>query len=165
MKKDYEKMHLATMEQYYEANGNREVCAQDRRDEALKRFPYTVVVEACYPTYDFASRWCWQTFGPMDCKECGDHSSEYPGCELVLAIKEYTMPRAYKDKDGTIHVYNFHSRDPGKHGHEGTWTIVWLGKTDYDYGYSEYYFKNEADRDKFIEAVPSFGLGENYEED
>ncbi len=163
--KDYEKMHLATLEQFKEANGGKNPWYQDKRDEAIRRFPFTVITEYFYPVGDFADRWCWQNFGPMDCKECGEHYSEYPGCPQVLAIQEYKIRKSYTDKDGKVHEYDFHTRDPGKHGHEGNWTIVWLGKTGYDYGFGEWYFKNEADRDKFVEAIPSFGVGENYAEE
>jgi hypothetical protein len=163
MNKDYEKMNVATLEQFIEANNGKGPWYGDRRIETLKEFPFSVIVEACYPVGDFAVRWCWQNFGPMDCKECGEHYSEYPGCPQVLAIEEYTIPKSYTDKDGVVHNYNFHTRDPGKHGHEGNWTVVWLGKTGYDYGFGEYFFKNEADKDKFLTNVSSFGLGENYD--
>jgi hypothetical protein len=43
------------------------------------------------------------------------------------------------------------------------WTLVWLGKTDYDYGFTEYCFLNEADRDAFLAVAPSLTFGENYE--
>lgn len=156
-------MKLATFEKFVEENG-KGPWDENRRAETLKKFPYTVIVEGCYPTNDFACRWTWQQFGPMDCKECGDHCSEYPTCPLVLAIEEYKIKKSYTDKDGKVHEYDFHTCDPGKHSHEGTWAIVWLGKTDYDYGFSEYCFKNEAARDNFVAAVPSFNLGENYNE-
>lgn len=161
MKKDYQKMHLTTIEQFMEANNGKGPWDEIRRAEALKEFPFTVMVEACYPVNDFASRWCWQTFGPMECKVCGEHCSEYPGCPKVLAIEPYTIPKFYIKDDGVVHNYNFHTRDPGEHGHEGTWVIVWLGKTYYDYGFSEYFFKDELSRDKFVQAVPDFNLGEN----
>ena len=157
---DY-KMKIATIEKFFGENG-RTIYNQDKRDEALKKFPFTVIVEGCYPENDFAHRWCWQQFGPPQYEECNDHYSEYPGCSLVLAIDEYTIKKNYKDSNGVYHEYDFHTRDPGKHSHDGTWTTVWLGKTGYDYGFTEYYFKSEANRDAFIAAVP-FGLGEKYE--
>ena len=159
-----EKMKIATLEMFIEENDGKGPWGQEKREETIKKFPYTVIVEACYPISDFACRWCWQQFGAMDCKECGEHCSEYPGCPLVLAIEEYVIKKSYT-KDGHVHEYDFHTRDPGKHGHEGIWTIVWLGKTDYDYGFGEYYFKNEGDRDKFVANLDTFWLGENYEKE
>jgi hypothetical protein len=135
---------------------------EDKRAEAISKFPYTIVVESSYPVLDYAHRWCWQNFGPYECKECGEHCSEYPACPKVLAIQEYKIKKSYT-KDGVVHEYDFHTRNPGKHGHEGIWTTVWLGKTGYDYGFSEYYFEKEEDRDKFKLAIPTFGLGENYD--
>lgn len=157
--KDYEKMLIASMEQFIEENNGKP--PWNDATETLKTFPHSVIVEYCYPTGDFACRWCWQQFGPYNCKVCGDHCSEYPACPNVLAIEPYTIPKSYT-KDGVVHNYNFHTRDPGEHEHEGTWTIVWLGKTNYDYGFGVWCFKNEADRDKFVLAIPSFNLGENY---
>lgn len=135
---------------------------EEARTEALIKFPYTAVVEGCYPEGDVSHRWCWQQFGPPECKQCYDYASEYPACPMVLAIEEYIIKKSYKDKDGKVHEYDFHTREPEKHGHEGTWTTVWLGKTGYDYGFTEYYFLNEVDRDKFIVTAPSLDLGENY---
>jgi len=135
---------------------------EEARTEALNKFPYTAVVEGCYPANDVAYRWCWQQFGPPECKQCYDYSSEYPACPMVLAIEEYIIKKSYTDKEGKVHEYDYHTREPEKHGHEGTWTTVWLGKTGYDYGFTEYYFLNESDRDKFIATAPSFDFGENY---
>lgn len=74
------------------------------------------------------------------------------------------MKKSYTDKDGKLHEYEITSRDPGDHGHEGTWNIFWLGKTGYDYGFTEWQFSKESDRDAFVTAIPTFGLGENYED-
>lgn len=160
------KMKVSTLEKFYGENGTRKRWNEDKSEEAAKKFPFTVIVEGCYPENDFAHRWCWQQFGPMDTKECGERYSEYPGCPLVQATK-YIATGTYKDRDGTIkewHEAAYKGDDVPKHNHEGIWTSVWLGKTGYDYGFTEMYFKNEADRDKFIEFVPSFSIGENYED-
>lgn len=157
-------MKIATLEKFVEENDGEGPWHEDKRVEAVKRFPFTVIIEGYYPTNDFACRWTWQQFGPMDCKECGEYGSEYPGCPKVLAIEKHIIRKSYTDKDGKLHEYDYHTRDPGTHGHEGTWTIVWLGKTGYEYGFSEYYFKDEANRDAFITAVPSFELGELYDD-
>jgi len=156
-------MKTANYEIFIEVNSSREIHHQERRDAILKRFPYSAIVEGHYPEGDTATRWCWQQFGPMNCEECYDYSSEYPGCPLVLAT-EYTETGVYKDKNGEEHRWQEKRyKKPEKHNHEGIWEIIWLGKTGYDYGFYEFCFKNEADRDKFLEAAPSFGFGENYE--
>ena len=128
---------------------------QEQRTEAMKRFPYGVIIESFYPEGDFAHRWCWQQFGPMDCKVCAEHYSDYPGCPKVLAIETYKIKKTY-EKDGVVHEYDFHTRDPGEHGHVGTWTTVWLGKTGYDYGFTQYCFSTLEQQNKFVEAVPTF---------
>jgi hypothetical protein len=162
----FEIMTISSIENYIENFGDeaKGLHSEPLRVEARKRFPYSVVVEAHYPVGDFAHRWCWQNFGPMDCKECYEHYSEYPGCPLVLAIQEYKIRKSYTDKNGVVHEYDYHTRDPGKHNHTGVWLTVWLGKTGYDYGFTEYYFQNEIDRDLFVKEAPNFGLGENYED-
>jgi hypothetical protein len=160
---DY-KMKIATIEKFFGENETRKIYNQDKRDETLKKFPFTVIVEGCYPEGDFACRWCWRQFGPMHTEECAESYSEYPGCPLVQAT-EYLHHYTYKDSDGTMKEDSEKQyKKPEKHAHEGNWTIVWLGKTGYDYGFSEYYFKDEANRDAFIIAVPSFGLGERYDD-
>lgn len=134
-----------------------------KRAALLEKFPHTVVTEGFYPVLDFASRWCWQNISPQDCEECQEHGSEYPGCPLVLAIEEYKVKESHVDSQGVLREWERVSRDPGKHGHEGSWTNIWLGKTGYDYGFTEWYFANEKDRDAFVAAMPTFGLGENYD--
>ncbi|HEY2249831.1 MAG TPA: hypothetical protein VGH74_02180 [Planctomycetaceae bacterium] len=123
------------------------------RKERLRRFPNSVALEGAFSEYYFASRWCWQNLGACD-GECCESDSEYPGCPLVLA---------------TERIENIGGRQRKKysridaHVHEGSWTNYWLGKTDYDYGFCEFYFANDADRDRFIAAVPTFTWGENYD--
>lgn len=135
--------------------------SEEKRAEFAKQFAYTAVVEGNYPEQDYLTRWAWQQFGPMQCEECCESYSEYPACPLVQAT-EYTYNYTYKDIDGTMKEDSEKQyKKPEKHGHEGVWTTVWLGKTGYDYGFMEFYFKNEADRDAFLKA--EFSLGERYE--
>lgn len=56
-------------------------------------------------------------------------------------------------------------KDVEEHSHVGVWCSMWLGKTGYDYGFSEYYFQNESDRDRFLAAAPTFNIGEKYEKE
>lgn len=142
---------------------------QDRIDhqqkERKKIFPHTAILEGFYPEHDYVNRWCWQNFGPDDCEKCYDHGSEYPGCPLVLAT-EYIVKGTTKDKDGTEHPWEEKRyKEVVSHGHKGSWTVIWLGKTDYDFGSAEYCFKEKSDLERFLAAVPSFNLGENYESD
>lgn len=36
---------------------------------------------------------------------------------------------------------------------DGLWTELWYGKTDYDYGFSEFFFKNQEDLSKFERQI------------
>lgn len=102
------------------------------RNEILKRFPYSVMLKVSYPELDFANRWCWAKFGPSD-GECSQAQSEYRVC--------------------------FES---GPHEHSGIWTSRWFEKTDYDFGFNEWYFSSIAARDKFVEVLDEINWGENY---
>ncbi len=110
---------------------------QSARHETLSNFPFSVMLQVAYPELDFVNRWCWQSFGPHQ-GECfqirsGYKSSEYPACDLALP-----------------------------HSHIGTWRHRWLVKTDYDFGFCEWYFSNKADHVKFLAFVPSIHWGEKY---
>jgi hypothetical protein len=39
------------------------------------------------------------------------------------------------------------------HSHEGTWTIFWLTKTGYDYGFGDFCFSSEEQMQVFIKKV------------
>jgi hypothetical protein len=102
------------------------------RNARLLRFPYAVMLKVSYPELDFANRWCWQNFGPCDGK-CTQRYSEYRVCDLT---------------------------DP--HSHVGKWSPHFFGKTDYDYGFNEWYFAEVADRDLFFANIDQINWGENY---
>ena len=106
--------------------------AQAERLEIISRFPYAVMMEVAFPELDFANRWCWQNFGPLY-GECFDGSSEYRSCKVD------------------------HS-----HCHIGLWASRWFVKTSYDLGFNEWYFSTGADRDQFLEFVPSINWGEKF---
>jgi len=186
MTEPYKGIHVSTFEEFFkseewrrnwiiENSSEKELQAHDKkisdRDEKRKeyreRFPFTVILQGVYPEHDFVSRWCWQNIGPMQCEECHETSSEYPGCPLVLAT-EYIQNGWYHNKAGRRVYWSekaYIEEKVPKHSHEGVWMAYWLGKTGYDYGFSEYYFQNESDRDKFIAATPIFTLGERYEKE
>jgi hypothetical protein len=90
------------------------------------------MLEAAYPEIDFANGWCWQQFGPMD-GECTQRYSEYRVCTEEV-----------------------------RHRHVGKWTTRWITKTDYDFGFIEWYFANETDRDFFLANLPEINWGEHY---
>lgn len=102
------------------------------RNERLARFPYPVMMQVSFPELDFANRWCWQRFGPGD-GECLEHQSDYRACDLNEA-----------------------------HSHVGKWMWYWLAKTDYNYGFCEWYFSERTDRDSFLASVDEINWGEKY---
>lgn len=183
MDERYAKIHVATYEDYLktenwrrenwfkdrppaelEAHDKRMADKQAKRDEYAAKYPFRVIFEGSYPHQDFAHRWCWQTFGSPQVEKCGDAHSEYPACPLVLAT-EYIQTGSYPLKDGTIVNWSEKAyREVEDHSHEGTWICYWLGKTGYDFGFSEYFFENELDRDRLLAAAPTFTYGEKYEE-
>ncbi len=42
----------------------------------------------------------------------------------------------------------------GNHKHNGTWISYWLAKTDYDYGFNEWFFKKKKDINILTEIIP-----------
>jgi hypothetical protein len=102
------------------------------RDVRLRRFPYPVMLEAAYAELDCANRWCWLHFGPMD-GECLQRDSEYRVC-----------------------------MDETTHHHCGTWTNCWISRTAYNFGFTEWYFAEEADRALFLANLPEINWGELY---
>lgn len=104
----------------------------EERAGRLKVFPHSVTLQVSYPELDFANRWCWEQFGPAS-GDCVQSQSEYPACSR---------------------------HEP--HQHQGRWLTHWLAKTDYNFGYNEWCFATEVDRDRFREFVPHLNWGENY---
>ncbi len=100
--------------------------------ERLVRFPHSVVLQVAYPEIDFANRWCWAQFGPAN-GECLDAQSNYPSCDLRTS-----------------------------HSHEGKWMSYWLAKTDYDFGFNQWCFVDEADQKRFLEFIPQINWGESF---
>lgn len=102
------------------------------RNERLSRFPHSVMLKVSFPELDFANRWCWQNFGPCD-GECTQRYSEYRVCDRTEL-----------------------------HSHVGKWTSHWIVKTDYDFGFNEWYFAVSADRDLFVANVDKINWGEHF---
>ena len=42
------------------------------------------------------------------------------------------------------------------------WTTHWFVKTDYDFGFSEWYFARQSYHDLFLDSVPKINWGEKY---
>lgn len=165
-----ERQHLQYRAEHYPDNyalvaHNREeglLRINQKRSELRARFPYAVVAEGGYPEHDYARRWCWQNIGP-EAGPCSSWQCDYPGCPLALAT-EIIERGAWEDKSGEVHNYvqKRHS-DPGEHSHEGEWTYLWLGKTGYDFGFSEFYFANETERQNFLAAFPTFNWSADWD--
>lgn len=102
------------------------------REDLLQEFPHSVMLEMAYPELDYAHRWCWQRFGPMD-GSCTQKHSEYKVCS-----------------------------DETEHRHTGKWTSRWFVKTDYDFGYNEFYFVERADCDFLLAHLSEIHWGEHY---
>ncbi|QDT94825.1 hypothetical protein [Gimesia aquarii] len=126
---------LSTFDAYLETGGDtaaEQLDQQTKRQQTLDRFPYPLMLELAFPEFDFANRWCWQHFGPSH-GECFQKHSEYRMCATDLP-----------------------------HCHIGSWTYNWFVKTDYDFGFNEWYFSNASERDLFLEFVPCINWGENF---
>jgi hypothetical protein len=146
-----EPMRASSIEEYLKLD---EICEAEERSNLHVQFPHVVVIEGDFPEVAVALRWCWSKFGPRhgDC-----WNWEYPSCPLVLATERLEMCEI-KGKQWEKKVY----RSVAAHSHVGEWTLHWLGKTEYDHGFGEFCFANEAQRDAFIRQIPSFDWGENY---
>jgi hypothetical protein len=126
---------LSSFEEYLASeNYSPDVRAQEERERKgrLSRFPYAVTLQVAYPELDFANRWCWQHFGFSD-GECLGYDGDYPVCSI-----------------------------PERHSHQGKWMWCWLGKTDYNFGFCEWYFSEQSDRDYFLASVDGINWGEKY---
>jgi hypothetical protein len=102
------------------------------RNEKVLRFPYAVMLQVSFPELDFTNRWCWQSFGPFK-GECHKGRIEYPVC---------------------------HRDEP--HCHLGKWLSHFYVKTEYDFGFNEWFFLEMADCDLFIANIDSIHWGENF---
>jgi hypothetical protein len=102
------------------------------RNSRLLLFPHAVLLQVAYPELDFANRWCWNQFGPAD-GECTQRDSQYRICEV-------DQP----------------------HSHSGSWMTHWLAKTDYDFGFNEWYFVERYHYNRFLAFLPELNWGEKF---
>jgi hypothetical protein len=158
-------MRLGTIEEYIEYSFLEKASALERAS-ALKdtlvlgelhdQFPFSTIVEAGYPEWDVAERWCWQTFGPRH-GVC-DWRSDYPACPIILAAEKILTKVVHA---GQEHEYMMYS-NPVEHSHAGLWTTIWFGKTGYDLGFGAFCFSAESDKNRFIAHLPEIDFGEDY---
>ncbi len=104
----------------------------EERKLLLLKFPYPVMLELSFAEHDNANRWCWRQFGPNDGPCCQDQS-EYRVCHIE-----------------------------GSHEHAGVWTLKWFEKTEYNFGFCEWYFGAAKHAQALLEFVPCLDWGENY---
>jgi hypothetical protein len=102
------------------------------RAKRLSRLPFAVMLELSYAELDFANRWCWRNFGPAE-GECRQSDSEYPACLIKTT-----------------------------HSHSGSWATHWFEKTDYNFGFNEWYFAEKSHCERFYESIPQINWGEHY---
>ncbi len=126
---------LTHFDSYFACN---EATLEDRseelalRQQRLQLFPHAAMLQVAFPELDFVNRWCWMNFGSRH-GECTQRYSQYRVCDIE-------MP----------------------HCHSGVWTDHWFLKTDYDFGFNEWYFAREADYNLFLQNVANFNWGERY---
>lgn len=125
---------LSSFEAYLAEDCVPEFRGEEERERAsrLSRFPYPVTLQVSFPELDFANRWCWQHFGPSD-GNCLQRHSYYPACSV-----------------------------PEPHSHTGKWMWYFFGKTDYDFGFCEWYFAEQFDRSSFLASVGEINWGEKF---
>lgn len=126
---------LSTFDAYLKTGGDTVAEQHDQhreRQQILDRFPYPLMLELSFPELDFANRWCWQHFGPSHGEYFQKHS-----------------------------LYRMCAAD-FPHCHIGSWSYRWFVKTDYDFGFNEWYFSNASERDLFLKFVPDINWGENF---
>ena len=132
---DYE-LRLSSLDEYLETTDESRSQLIDyfkARTKRVEKFPHIAMLQVGFIQRDVANRWCFQQWGLAD-GECQEMHSSYPCCEIE----------------------NNHSHD------DGTWMSVFLAKTDYDYGFNEWYFETEAQRNEFVANLPSIDHGEKF---
>ena len=48
------------------------------------------------------------------------------------------------------------------HSHSGNWTQYWFAKTEYNFGFAEWYFAERAHYELFLDYIPELNWGESY---
>ena len=102
------------------------------RSDILARFPNAVMLQVAFPELDFANRWCWNNFGPAE-GNCSQKDSRYRVCDVET-----------------------------QHSHAGNWATHWFVKTEYDFGFNEWYFSDRSHFDLFLAFVSEINWGEDF---
>ena len=120
------------------------------REGKLKEFPCALMFEMAWETDEELRKWCWDNIGLYDCESCSDSVYFTPGCPVILDLIAKT-PKIDDNEKYWEGIEDAH--DAIEHGFQGIWTSLSFGKTGYDYGFIEYYFKNESDKEKVLSAI------------
>ncbi len=102
------------------------------RERRLQSFPFAVMLQMSFPEIDYTTRLCWQKFGSAH-GECTQHYSEYPVCKIT-----------------------------DEHCHIGRWAKEFFVKTEYDFGFCEWYFAMQTDYEEFGRCIPEINWGEKF---
>ena len=114
-------------------------------ESTYKEFPFVVTVEGGWHEFDEADTIAWNLFGPRDGK-CNQYIDDcHVSCPMVLEIKNKIIQEGLDPYDSSI--------ETPEHSHSGCWQYVPIAKTGYDYGFGSYCFKNEEDKNKFIQEM------------
>lgn len=106
----------------------------------------------------------YKSFDSMDNKFISEHNkiikdmsfsivTEGLSDELSMAV-QWCLDNIGKRKNIIGEDYNF--RKLQESTPDGLWTELWYGKTGYDYGFSEFFFKHENDLNNFILQITNF---------
>jgi hypothetical protein len=117
---------ISSFEKYMESEDDSPEERADQNEERVKRlaqFRHALMLECHFVDMDRADQWCWQHFGPRH-GDCNQAYSKFRVCDLE-----------------------------SPHCHFGKWTTHWFVKTDYDFGFNEWYFRDAPDRESFREFV------------
>ncbi len=106
----------------------------------FKLFPHTTLVSWIYQDMDVAEDWCCETFGPpliIDHiqEDLLRETAEIFGSPINIEHIKYETSITCREKRST--------------NASGKWATLWLGKTDYDFGYQQFFFKDPADKEAF----------------
>lgn len=97
------------------------------REDSLKTFPHSIIVEGDTTEIDQAIMWCVKFIGQPDLTS-----------DLVYL----------KNSTGELKEI--------KRFKEGNWKSFFYGKVNYDYGFCEFFFKEKKSLEKFQGEVPHF---------
>ena len=116
---------------------------QAGRQALHAQFPHVVVAEDDHYSLTEMERWCRAAFGHPHGECHYDDSGTCPDGEIDPEAPAYY---AEHHPGQSIDPWDLWTYD---HCHVGTWAILYLLKTGYDYGFQDFCFHNPADADSF----------------